>query len=164
MNFPLDSESCSNCKRFFPGYGFDFSYRFAKYAYFDSVVNVSPGSNPNGQHGAAQEDLVGLKLGRTLDRWGLFFNLRNGIIHYDKTLVADSSSHESTWRYALDLGGTVELYASHNSTFRVNAGTTLIHCLQGYSDPNQPPTSVISTEYYSFKGSPYLTSGYVFRF
>jgi hypothetical protein len=165
MNFPVDSESCSDCKHFFPGYSFDFSYRFAKYAYFDSVVNLFPGSSSNGQHGAAQEGLVGLKLGRTLDRWGLFFNLRNGFIHYDKTLVpGSSSSDESTWRYALDLGGTVEFYASRNSTFRLNAGTTLIHYLQGHSDPNQPPTSVISTEYYSFKGSPYLTSGYVFRF
>ena len=165
MNFPLDRESCSNCKRFAPGYGFDFNYRLAKYAYFDSVANLFPGSGSNGQHGAAQEALVGLKLGPTLDRWGLFFNLRNGFIHYDKTLVPNnSSSYESTWRYALDLGGTVEFYASRNSTLRLNAGTTLIHYLQGYPDPKQPPTSVLATGYYSFQGSPYLTTSYVFRF
>jgi hypothetical protein len=165
MNFPLDGESCSNCKQFFPGYGFDFSYRLAKYAYFDSVANLFPGSGSYGQHGAAQEGLVGLKLGRTLGTWGLFFNLRNGFIHYDKTFVPGSStSYESTWRYALDFGSTVEFYASRNSTFRLNAGTTLIHYLQGYADPNQPPTGVISTQYYSFQGSPYLTTGYVFRF
>ena len=165
MNFPLDRESCSNCKQFVPGYGFDFNYRLAKYAYFDSAANLFPGSGSYGQHGAAQEALVGLKLGPTLDRWGLFFNLRNGFIHYDKTLVPDnSSSYESTWRYALDLGGTVEFYASRNSTLRLNAGTTLIHYLQGYPDPKQPPTSVLSTEYYSFQGSPYVTTGYVFRF
>jgi hypothetical protein len=164
MNFPLDKESCSNCKQFFPGYGFNFTYRLAKYAYFDSVANLFPGSRSYGQHGAAQEGLVGLKLGPTLDRWGLFFNLRNGFMHYDKTLVPGSTSYESTWRYALDLGGTVEFYASRNSTFRLNAGTTLIHYLQGYADPNQPPTSVLSTQYYSFQGSPYLTTGYVFRF
>jgi hypothetical protein len=165
MNFPLDSESCSNCKQFFPGYGFDFSYRFAKYAYFDSVVNLFLGSGSFNQHGAAQEGLVGLKLGRTLGNWGLFSNVRNGFVHYDKTLVPGSfSTYVSTWRYALDFGGTVEFYASRNSTFRFNAGTTLIHYLQGYPDPNQPPTSIISTRYYSFLGSPYLTSGYVFHF
>ena len=162
MNFSPERESCSNCKQFLPGYGFDFNYRLAKYAYFDSVASLFPGS---GQHGAAQEALVGLKLGPTMGRLGLFFNLRNGFIHYDKALVPDSSSsYESTWRYALDLGGTVEFYASRNSTLRLNAGTTLIHYLQGYSDPKQPPTSVLSTEYYSFQGSPYLTTGYVFRF
>ena len=165
MNLPLDSESCSNCKQFLPGYGFDLNYRFAKYAYFDSVVNLFPGSRSDGQHGGAQEGLIGLKLGSTLGKWGLFSNVRNGFIHYDKALVPGSSTaYESTWRYALDFGGAVEYSATRNSTFRLNAGTTLIHYLQGYPDPNQPPTSVISTQYYSFRGSPYFTSGYVFRF
>jgi hypothetical protein len=105
MNFPLNSESCSNCKQFFPGYGFNFSYRLAKYAYVDSGANLFPGSGSYGQNGTAQEGLIGLKLGPTLGRWGFFFNLRNGFIHYDKTLVPGrSSSYESTWRYAIDLG------------------------------------------------------------
>jgi hypothetical protein len=165
MNFPSDSESCANCRRFYSGYGFDFTYRFAKYAYFDSAVNLFPVSGSNGQHGGAQEGLVGVKLGPTLGRWGLFFNARNGFIHYDNTFVAGSSSlYDSTWRYALDFGGTVEFSVSRNSTVRFNAGTTLIHYLEGYTDPNQFPVSVISTQYYSLRGSPYLTSGYVFRF
>jgi len=165
MNLPLDSESCSNCKQFLPGYGFDFNYRLAKYAYLDSVVNLFPGSRSYGEQGGAQEGLIGLKLGSTLGKWGLFSNIRNGFIHYDKALVPGSTTaYESTWRYALDFGGAVEYSATRNSTFRFNAGTTLIHYLQSYSDPNQPPTSVISTQYYSLRGSPYLTSGYVFRF
>jgi hypothetical protein len=165
MNFPLESQSCSNCKQFFPGYGFDFNYRFAKYAYFDSVANLFPGSGSHGQPGSAQEGLIGLKLGTTLGNWGLFSNVRNGFIHYDKTLVpGSSSSYESTWRYALDFGGTVEYHASHNSTFRFNAGATLIHYLQDYPDQKQPPTSVLSSQYYSFRGSPYLTTGYLYRF
>ena len=165
MSFPAESASCSNCRGFSPGYGFDFSYRFAKYAYVDSVVNLFPGSSSPGPHGGAQEGLVGLKLGRTFGRWGLFSNVRNGFIHYDNALVpGSSSSYESTWRYALDLGGTIEYSPSHHSTFRFNAGTTVIHYLQAYTDPQQPPTSVLSTQYYSFKGSPYIASGYVFRF
>jgi hypothetical protein len=84
-------ESCSNCKQFLPGYGFDFNYRLAKYVYFDSAASLFPGSGSSGQHGAAREALVGLKLGPTLERWGLFFNLRNGFIHYDKALVPDNS-------------------------------------------------------------------------
>ena len=109
MSFPAESASCSNCRGFSPGYGFDFSYRFAKYAYVDSVANLFPGSSSSGQHGGAQEGLVGFKLGRTFGRWGLFSNVRNGFIHYDNALVpGSSSSYESTWRYALDLGGTIE--------------------------------------------------------
>ena len=108
---------------------------------------------------------MGLKLGGSRGNWGLFSNVRNGFIHYDKTLVPGSvSAYGSTWRYALDFGGTVEYSVSRNSTIRFNAGTTLIHYLQDYADPNQPPVSVLSTQYYSFRGSPYLTGGYVFRF
>ncbi len=165
MNFPSDNESCANCRRFYSGYGLDFTYRFAKYAYFDSAVNLFPASGMNGEHRGGQEGLVGVKFGPTLGRWGLFFNARNGFIHYDNTFVAGSSSmYESTWRYAIDLGGTVEFSLSRNSTLRLNAGTTLIHYLEGYTDPDQFPVSVISTQYYSLRGSPYLTSGYVFRF
>lgn len=165
MNLPLDREGCNNCGQFYPGLGFDFSYRFAKYAYVDSVLNLLPGSGGNGEHGGAQEALVGLKIGRTGRTWGVFSNLRGGTIHYNKALVPGSSTdYESTYRFALDLGGTVEYYASRNSTLRFNLGTTLVHYLTGYPDPNQPPTSVLSDQYYTLKGSPYLASGYVFRF
>jgi hypothetical protein len=91
----------------------------AKYAYVDSMVNLFPGSGSCGQRGGAQETLVGLKLGCTSGNWGLF--------------------SKSAWRDALDFGGTVEYYASRNSTIRFNAGTTLIHYLQYSADPNQPP-------------------------
>lgn len=70
-------------------------------------------------------------------------------------------SSEKLFRSIFD---NAQFYASRNSVFRFNAGTILIHYLQGYVDPNQPPTSVISTKYYSFQGSSYFTTGYVFRF
>jgi hypothetical protein len=165
MSFLGESKSCSNCKQVLPGYGFDFNYRLARYVYLDSLANLFPGSGSRGQHGGAQEGLAGVKLGSALHSWGLFFNVRNGFIHYDKALVpGSSSSFESTWRYALDLSGTVEWYFAPHSALRLNAGTTLIHYLQGYPDPNQRPISVLSTQYYSFRGSPYLTTGYAFRF
>jgi hypothetical protein len=70
--YESDSESCSNCKQFLPGYGFDFNYRFAKHAYFDSVVNLFPGFHSYGQHGGAQEGLIGLKLGSSWQMGTLF--------------------------------------------------------------------------------------------
>jgi hypothetical protein len=165
MNLPMDREGCSNCRQNLHGAGFSFDYRLAKYAYVDAILNIFPGSGSYGEHGAAQEALVGLKLGRTGRTWGLFSNLRGGTIHYDKTLVAGTTTdYESAYRFALDLGGSVEYYASRNSTVRFNLGTTFVHYLEGYPDPNQPPTSVLSDQYYSFKGNFYLASGYVFRF
>lgn len=165
MQFPLDSESCHGCKKFYSGYGFDFSYRLAKHAWLDTAVNLFPGAGSFGEHGAAQEGLAGFKFGRSIGKWWFYSNLRNGFIHYDKALVPGSlTSYESVWRFALDLGGTAEYAASRNSVIRFNAGTTIIHYLQPYSDPKQPPVSVISTQYYSFQGSFYVTTSYVFRF
>jgi hypothetical protein len=167
MDLPLDSETCQNCRQFYSGYGFDFTYRLAKYAWFDSIANIFPGAGSSGEHGGVQEGLVGFKFGRSLGNWGIYSNLRNGFMHYDKTLLPGSTStYESTWRYVLDLGGTVEYYTSSHSTIRFNAGTALIHYLEPSPDTSkyQPAVGVISTQYYSFQGSPYLTTGYVFRF
>lgn len=165
MNLPMDSENCSNCRKYFPGAGVNFSYRFAKYAYVDTVVNIFPGSGSYGKHGAAQEGLIGLKVGKTDHSWGIFGNLHGGTIHYDKTLVPGSATvYESTYRFALDLGGTVEYYASRNSTLRFNAGSTFVHYLTGYADPEQRPENVLSDKYFSFNGNFYLSTGYVFRF
>jgi hypothetical protein len=43
-------------------------------------------------------------------------------------------------------------------------GTTLIHYLTGHADPQQPPVSVLSTDYYTTQGSFRVTSGYIYRF
>jgi hypothetical protein len=64
----------------------------------------------------------------------------------------------------LDLGGSVEYYASRRSTIRFNMGTTLVHYLTGHPDPQQPPVSVLSDDYYTTVGSFRVTSGYVYRF
>lgn len=165
IDLPLDSETCHGCKQFYSGYGFDFNYRFAKYAWLSLAANLLPGSGSYGQHGGAQETLAGFKLGRSIGNWGIYSNIRNGFIHYDKALVPGSSSvYEDVWRYALDLGGTVEYATSRRTVLRFNAGTTLVHYLQPYTDPQQPLVSVISDQYYTFAGSAYLTTGYVFRF
>ena len=166
MSFPVESASCSNCRGFLPGYGFDFSYRFAKYAYVDSVANLFPGSSSSGQHGGAQEGLVGLKLGRTFGRWGLFTmcamassittrHVSPGQFLFVREHLALRS--RSWWHHR------VLCFSPFHLPFQCrHYGDSL--SLQAYTDPKQPPTSVLSTQYYSFKGSLYLSSGYVFRF
>ena len=109
--------------------------------------------------------LAGLKIGRSFRSWGLFSQVRPGFIHYDKTLAPGSSTdYESTTRFALDLGGSVEYYASRHSTFRFTLGTTLVHYLTGRPDPMQPPVTVLSADYYATQGNFHVASGYAFRF
>jgi hypothetical protein len=79
-------------------------------------------------------------------------------------LVPGATDYESTTRFALDLGESVEYYASRHSTFRFNLGTTFVHYLTGNADPMQPPVTVLSSRYYATQGNFHIASGYAFRF
>lgn len=165
LGLPMDWEGCSACRVYVPGIGFTLAYRLSRFLSFDSEYNFFPGSGSAGKRGGAQEALAGLKVGRPFRSWGVFSQVRPGFIHYDKALVPGSKSeYASTTRFALDLGGSVEYYASHRSAIRFNLGTTLVHYLTGHPDPSQMPVSVLSNDYYTTQGSFHVTSGYVFRF
>jgi len=165
INLPMDREDCSGCKAFVAGFGFTFAYRPTRFVYLDNEFNVFPGSGSYGQRGGAQEGLFGLKAGGHLRKWGLFGVVRPGFVHYDKALVPGSATdYESTTRFALDLGGLIEYSVSRRSAVRFNFGTTFIHYLTARPDPQQPPVSVLSTDYYVTQGNFQFTTGYVFRF
>lgn len=165
ISLPMDREGHSGERVNVPGAGVNLNYRLSRLLYFDSEYNVFPGSGGKGERGGAEEALAGLKVGRPFRSWGVFSQFRPGFIHYDKTLVPGSSTeYESTTRFALDLGGSVEYYATRHSVIRFNLGTTLVHYLSGHADPNQPPVSVLSDQYYTFQGGFHVTGGYVFRF
>jgi hypothetical protein len=165
LNLPMDWEGCSSCRTNTPGIGFTFGYRMTRLVSFDSEYNLFSGSGKAGKKGGTQEMLAGLRVGRSFRSWGLFSQVRPGFIHYDKTLVPGSSTdYESTTRFALDLGGSVEYYVSRHSTFRFNVGTTLVHYLTGHPDPMQPPVTVLSPDYFATQGNFHLASGYAFRF
>jgi hypothetical protein len=130
-------------------------------SYFDSGANLFPGSGSYGQNGTAQEGLVGLKLGPTLDRWGFFFNLRNGFIHYDKTLQADRPPTKAP-------GATLSiLVAPSNSTLRAIPLSVSMAAPPSFTTSRAIPIPISRPPAFSphsFQGSPDLTSGYVFRF
>jgi hypothetical protein len=165
LNMPMDREGCAGCRSFQQGAGFNLSYRFARYAYLDSEVDFFPGSGSSGRNGASRQALVGLKVGYTSRNWGIFSQVRPGIIYSEKSLELGSTTvYGSATRFALDLGGTLEYYPSRRGTLRLKMGTTLVHYLQPYTDPDQPPTSVLSSQYYSLQGNFQIATGYLFRF
>jgi hypothetical protein len=165
LSLPVGWGTCSTCRTFVPGGGLTFDYRMTRFVSFDSEFSLFPGSGKTGGSGGMQEILAGFKVGPQFRSWGAFARVRPGFIHYDKTLVPGSVvNYESTWRFALELGGTAEYYASRRSTLQFNIGTTLVHYLAAYPDPRQPPVSVLSTDYYTYQGNFLISSGYVFRF
>jgi len=162
MNLPMDSEGCPGCRVTAVGTGLDLDYRLTRLIYLDSEFNLFPGTNGRG---AMEEGLLGVKVGHTARSWGVFTGVRPGFLHYEKALVPGTADeYESPTRFVLDLGGSVEYYASRRSTIRFNLGTTFVHYLTGRPDPKQPPVSVLSEDFYAMQGSFRAVTGYVFRF
>lgn len=165
LNLPMDREGCAACRGFSPGLGFSLDYRLMRFLYLDTQFTVFPGSGSYGEHGMAQEGLFGVKVGNQMHSWGLFSQLRPGFINYSKVLVPGSTDdYQSTMRFAFDFGGVVEYYASKHSTLRFDIGTTLVHYNTGRLDAFQPPTTVLSDDYYVTQGNFHVTTGFVFRF
>jgi hypothetical protein len=157
LSLPVE-EGCKNCRTFLPGGGIDFSYRLSKLWYFDSEYDFFPGE------GTAQEALFGLKFGKQLGQWGLFAQARPGLIHYGNAWDPQNQVYGTMNRFALDLGGTAEYYMSPHTSLRFKAGTLFVRYLQDYPDPNQPPVSVLSKDFYTTQGNLYVSSGYQYRF
>jgi hypothetical protein len=161
----LMDSGCSACRVHSSGVGTILGYRLTNLLYFDSELNIFPGSGSANAKGGAEELLAGVKVGRTFGSWGVFTTMRPGFIHYEKTLVPGSQTeYESANRFAFDAGGVVEYYASSRSTIRFDIGTTLVRYLTGHPDPRQLPDTVLSTDYITTQGNFHLGSGYVFRF
>lgn len=157
LDLVVDRKGCTGCRTFAPGVGVDFDYRLSRSFYFDSEFNLFPTQS-------VQEALFGLRMGRRFGSWGLFSQLRPGLIHYGSARVPGTDRYESTNRFALDVGGGAEYYASERSLLRFRMGTTLVRYRQDYTDPRQPPVGVLSPAYITTQGSFYVTSGYLIRF
>jgi hypothetical protein len=87
---PTDgSGRCPGCRVTATGIGLDPDYRLTRLLYVDSEFNIFPGT---AERGAAEERLLGVKVGHTARSWGVFTQLRPGFVHYERTLVPGSSS------------------------------------------------------------------------
>ena len=157
-----DRPDCVQCPMHTSGFGSDVTYRLTNLLYADVEGNVFPAANGASR---AEEVLAGVKIGRNYGRWGVYVNARPGFVHYDSTFVTGSqTNYTSSFRTALDTGGTVEYRTSARSTVRFDVGTTLVRYLTGHPDPRQLPISVLSTDYIVTQGNFHLGTGYVFRF
>lgn len=165
VGLPANNRNCPSCQDLHTGVGFNFNYRFAKYAYFDGETNFFPSSDTYKQPGNVYEVLAGLKIGRPYRSWGLFAQVRPGWVHYDAPLSQRShGSYLSTTRIAQNFGGSFEYYPSKHSALQFNLGTTLVRDPARSSDPMQPPVSVLSKQYCNFHASLNMATGYQFRF
>lgn len=105
------------------GVGGRFTYNLGEYAALDAELVHYPESS--GNFGETQ-GLLGVKAGRRFGRViGVFAKARPGFLKLGPAVAARTPALGET-RFALDLGGVVELYPSRRSIVRVDVGDTII--------------------------------------
>jgi hypothetical protein len=164
VNLPGVESGCVGCRQNFQGFGVPYSSRLFEHVYFDSEVNFFPTGAHQG--GPSMEGLFGAKFGEQAKRWGLFAKVRPGFIYYEKAWSGgENPKFTDLSRFALDVGGTFELYPSPRSAVRIDVGTTLVRYLLDYPNPRISPIgSIISTDYYATQGNLQIGAGYRIRF
>jgi len=115
---------------------------------------------------AIHTELPAGKIGLQGQTWGFFGKVRPGFIYYEKAWSGGETPHFTDLsRFALDMGGAVEIYPSRRSTLRFDFGTTFVRYLQDYPNPHISPIgSLISTGYYVTQGNFQMSAGYRIRF
>jgi len=165
ISLPVVSSSCSGvaCRRNLSGFGTGFGYNFSRAIAFDSTLNFIPsqqGTKP------LMQGLFGVRVGARTEHVGVFAKVRPGFIYFENAQsVQGENSQTSLTRFATDVGGIVEYYPKHNSTFRLDVGTTLVRYLTNYPDPKEYPLgSLLSTQYIVTQGNFQMASSYTVRF
>ena len=116
-----------------------------------------PCSSGDGGHFGETEVFAGVKTGIRTERVGIFAKVRPGFIHFTDRQHMEYFNNPSQWRFALDVGGVVEIYFNRAAAIRIDFGETLINfggyrSMAGY--PSQKSTN------HGFQGG----IGLMFRF
>lgn len=110
----------------------------------DVGVNVFPEDHPI--IGRQAQALAGARAGIRTDRFGAFARVRPGVLHFTERFFAPDtvcilifptpeSCLTDSNNFVLDLGGTLEVYATRRSVIRVDLGDTLIRFARADRDP-----------------------------
>jgi hypothetical protein len=140
-----------------PGIGGFASFELFPFFYADSAVNFFlRDTNSSGVHdgGRIFQGLFGLKGGIRSDRIGIFGKVRPGFNSYPRALTSIQQTSagpppifknifDRSTNFVLDLGGVVEIYPTHRTTLRFDAGDTHIYfATKSFVSPNGAVTSV----------------------
>ena len=126
-----------------PGFGGRFTFNLNRSVALEAVGNFFPhhcnycsGGGAFGDNsGNITQGLVGVKVGKRFEKWGIFGKARAGVVSFSEgnsqfylsspngfAVVQSRATHFST-----DLGAVIEFYPSKRIVTRFEAGDTLIH-------------------------------------
>jgi hypothetical protein len=112
--------------------------------FIDVAANVFPEDHPI--IGRQTQLVAGVRGGVRMERLGVFARVRPGFVHFSERFFApdivcvaifpppEACLIEPT-NLAVDMGGTVELFATSRATLRVDLGDTLIRFARDGQDP-----------------------------
>jgi hypothetical protein len=115
------------------GGGAFLSWNFSRYCSIDATGFYSPqkdGSIYPQDGGTTTDAFAGLKAGIRRGRMGYFAKARPGMIQFSRTVWSEDPpafNWEKTTDFALDSGGILEVYPSHHTLLRFEAGNAYIH-------------------------------------
>jgi len=134
--------------------------------------------------GRAEQLQAGVKVGKRMERWGLFAKARPGFVSFDETLrpvaveLVDSGGmtfpilrfeRERKTHFSVDVGGVLEFYPSRSMVVRFDAGDTIIR--YGRHDVPLPfilepgaPFQPVGQEEAQVKHNFQFTAGVAYRF
>ena len=127
-----------------PGFGGRFTYNINRTFAIEAVGNFFPHSCQfcggfNGDNGGnITQGLVGVKIGKRFEKWGIFGKARPGVVSFSKgdnrfVLTPPGSAfpveiqRNRLTNFAFDIGGILEFYPTKRLVTRFEAGDTLIH-------------------------------------
>lgn len=140
------------------GVGVRFGYNFHEYAAFDAELVHYP-ENPSGNFGETQ-GLLGVKAGKRFGKVpvGLFVKARPGFVKLGNDVTGYNPAYDPT-RFALDLGGVLEIYPSERTIVRYDHGVTLINFGDAAINSATQPPRRLGTTY-----NRQISLGFGFRF
>lgn len=120
------------------GVGARLGFNFNRHVSFDAEINYFPRKNrcravfgascfgtEAGNFGQT-EGLFGVKAGQRFEKLGIFAKVRPGFVHFRAEQITPDFNDQRHHRFALDVGGVLELYPVRHLVIRFDLGDTLI--------------------------------------
>jgi hypothetical protein len=150
LSLPVNTATCTQCRKWTTGGGAEFSARLARWVDFDSDVDYQPNASPyptNRAGGSALVGTFGFRSGIVTRHYALKASVRPGFVSYNHALLAIPASTNPNpgigrvTHFATSLAISGDYGISRHLAFRATIGNTPIRYLNYTTPPGigKPP-------------------------
>ena len=176
ISLPVNTASCTGCRRITPGYGIGFSARLARWVDFDSDVDYHSNASPlpsDRAGGSATMGTFGLRTGVQYTHYAVKVSLRPGFLSYSHAYEIDPTTGLATTdigritHFVTAMGINADYDLSRHFALRGTLGNTPVRYREPGLTPNtnKPPYfNWLSPENFSTNENWTYQTGVVLRF